>query len=160
MTKIKLIIFALIVGLLFLTGWVSRGWYADSKNADDRIAAAESKIEKQAEQHAITQRVVTEYVDRIVYVKGKTNEVVKEIPVYIPADSMLPGGFRLLHDAAVRSEFPESARSADASPVNTQDVARTVAENYGTCNEFREQLVSLQDWVRRQQGLNKEKVKR
>ena len=160
MTKIKLISLGLVALALFLAGWFSHGWHAGSKTADDRIAAAEAKAVRQSEQHAVTDHVVTEYVDRIIYVKGKTNEVVKEIPVYIPADSMLPGGFRLLHDAAVRSDFPESARSADASPVNTQDVARTVTENYGACNEFREQLVSLQDWVRRQQGLNKEKVKR
>ena len=153
--KLKLISFALIAGLLILIGWLPHGWYTSSKNASDRIAVFEAKTETQSEQHAVTDRVVTEYVDRIVYVKGKTNEVIKEIPVYIPADSILPGGFRLLHDAAVRSEFPEPAGNTDASPVNTQDVARTVVENYGTYHEVREQLVNLQTWIRQQQEINR-----
>lgn len=157
MTKLKLISFALIAGLLFLAGWLACSWYTGSKNADDRIAAADAKTEKQSEQHAVTDRVVTEYVDRIVYVKGKTNEIVKEIPVYISGHSMLPGGFRLLHDTAVRGGFSISTRSADAQPVPTQDAARTIVENYGTCNEVREQLLSLQDWILKQKSLHKVK---
>lgn len=154
MTQTKLISLAFIAGLLFLMGWLARGWYADSKTADERIAVAEAKMEKQSEQYVVTDRVVTEYVDRIVYVKGEINEIVKEIPVYISGDSMLPGGFRLLHDTAVRGGFSISTGSADAQPVSTQDAARTVVENYGTCHEVREQLVSLQTWIRQQQEVN------
>lgn len=141
-------IITLLSGLI--VGWVVHGWYTGNKTADDRIAVAEAKTEKQAEQHAITDRVVTEYVDRIVYVKGKTNEIIKEVPVYIPADSSLPGGFRLLHDAAVRGGLPDTPSLTDARPVDTQTVARTITENYGTCHEIREQLISLQDWVNSQ----------
>lgn len=144
----KLIAVSLIIGII--AGWMAHGWYEGNQTADDRIAAAAAKTEKQAEQHAVTEKVVTEYVDRIVYVKGKTNEILKEVPVYIPADAMLPGGFRLLHDAAVRGELPESAGLADAQPIDAQTASTTVAENYGACHEVRERLIGLQQWVRAQ----------
>jgi hypothetical protein len=66
----------------------------------------------------------------------------------------LPGGFRLLHDAAATNTLPDSAKLPDASPVSVADATTTVAGNYKTCNEVREQLVSLQDWVLGQQEAN------
>lgn len=137
-------------GIGFGLHWHYSGIY----DLKQELKAERAKSKLKDGQHDITDRVVTEYIDRIVYVKGKTNEIVKEVPVYIPADIMLPGGFRLLHDAAVRGELSAAASLADARPVDAQTVARTIVENYGTCHEVREQLISLQEWVREQKDVS------
>lgn len=104
-------------------------------------------LKKQA---TVAERVVTQYVDRLKIVREKSADIIKEVPVYVPDSSFLPGGFRLFHDAAAHGEQPDASGAADAAPVAAQDVAATVAGNYAACHENAEQLIALQEWVRRQ----------
>lgn len=116
-----------------------------------QVVAAAKLAEAQAN---VTVRVVTKYVDRVQVIRGRTQTIVKEVPVYVPSDApALPGGFRVLHDAAALGVIPDPARIADAAPVAAQDVAATVADNYGTCQANAEQVSALQDWIRQQQAL-------
>ena len=115
-----------------------------------RIAAIVPK------QQAISERVVTKYVDRVqtVYKTGAT--ITKEIPVYVPVDSCpLPGGFRVLHDAAARGEIPDPAGIAHAAPVDARDLAGTIVDNYTSCHADAERLIALQAWVREQEKLTR-----
>lgn len=108
-----------------------------------------------AQQAKVTERVVTKYVDRVRVVRERGATIVKEVPIYVPADSYpLPGGFRLLHDAAAIGAVPDRAGIADAASVPAQDAASTVVDNYTTCHETAARLTALQDWVRQQQALN------
>ena len=82
-----------------------------------------------------------------------TETIIKEVPTYVKTtDCAMPGGFRVLHDAAAAAdgELPDPARVADAAPVAAQDVATSVADNYGTCLANATRLSGLQDWVRAQ----------
>lgn len=119
-------------------------------------AAAQAKAElalKEA-QGKVTVRVEAHYVDRVQVVRGRTQTIVKEVPIYVPSDTpALPGGFRVLHDAAAAGELPDPTRIADAAPVEAQSATETIAENYGVCHENAERLTSLQEWVREQQKL-------
>ncbi len=102
----------------------------------------------------VTVQTEIRYVDRIQVVKEKGDVIVREVPVYVPADSCdLPGGFRLLHDAAAINSIPEASELPYAAPVPAQDAARTVAENYKSCNEVRINLEELQGWVQQQREL-------
>ena len=65
----------------------------------------------------------------------------------------MPGGFRVLHDAAAHGVIPDPARIADAAPVPAAAAAGTVAGNYGTCIENAQRLTDLQAWVRAQRAL-------
>jgi len=99
-------------------------------------------------QAAGSERIVTKYVESIRIIKEKGKTITNEVPIYVPYDSCtLPGGFRVLHDAAASNEFPDAASITDAASVDAQVAATTVVENYSTCYEIREQLISLQDWV-------------
>ncbi len=155
-----------------LPGWVtwlalaaliaaSAGWgYTRGATAvQDRWDAAAVKQsltasivrQKQAE---VTERVVTQYVDRVRTVREAGETIVKEVPVYVPAqcdaDGRLPAGWRVLHDAAASGQPADAARAADAQPVAPDAAAATVARNYLTCRETAEQLTALQKWVREQ----------
>ena len=150
----------LVVGLalvFFLWGGIQyrRGEAATQKLWDEANAVS-AVIARQAVAAAenITKQVDIRYVDRIVTVREKADVIVREIPVYIPDDSCdLPGGFRLLHDAAASNTIPEASRIPYAAPVPAQDATRTIAENYRTCHEVRVNLEALQEWVV-QQRLN------
>lgn len=106
----------------------------------------------QAESNRVSTKIVTQYVDRVHVVKEKADAIVRQVPVFVPAGlPLLPGGFRLLHDAAATNEpVPVGSDAADGAPVAPQDVAATVAGNYATDHETAERLISLQDWVYRQ----------
>lgn len=116
-------------------------------------------------QGQVSDRVVTEYVDRVQVVRGKTQTLIQKVPVYVPqkpdpkcrpGSADLPGGFRVLHDLAIRpgglpdGDSGDAARAADAAPVAVQAAAATVVENYGAGLENAERLTALQDWVRAQ----------
>ena len=123
-----------------------------------RTKQAEQAAKVVTQQAAVTERVVTQYVDRVRTVREKAREIVKEVPVYVPADSCpMPAGFRLLHDAAALGvpPVPDAAARADAAPVPAQTAAATVADNYGTCRETAEQLKGLQAWVSQQRDASK-----
>lgn len=142
-----------------LTAVFSAGWFkgADHVQAqwDDAAARTAGRIVRvQARQAEASVQVVTQYVDRVqtVYRAGQT--ITKEVPVYVPATTPdLPGGFRLLHDAAATGAALDASGGANAPPVSAQDVAATIAENYTSCRATAEQLKALQQWEFEQQSI-------
>lgn len=117
-----------------------------------------AEFARQAKETDDKREVVTQYVDReVVKVVEKiavvTETITKEVPVYVPSDSpALPGGFRLLHDAAARGEVPNPSGIPDAAPAAAQDVAATVAANYGTCLQYAARVKAWQVWAAQQQA--------
>jgi len=148
-----------LAALLLILALFGAGWHYKGKQdaAEARMKALEAQnaaLAQQVKQRVVTERVVTKYVDRVQVVKGRTQTIIKEVPIYVPADSpLLPAGFRVLHDAAAKGELPDPARIADAAPVPAQDAASTVASNYGQCHETEAQLTALQEWIRQQQAI-------
>jgi hypothetical protein len=104
-----------------------------------------------------TTRVVTQYVDRVRAVRGKSETITKEVPIYVNQNDdhrcIINNGFVRLHNAAATNELPSSTSGANEAPASValSTVAETVAENYGTCHENAAQLEALQEWVRAQE---------
>lgn len=102
-----------------------------------------------------TQRVVTQYIDRVTVVRERGQTIIKEVPTYVTlqadAQCPVPVGFVRLHDAAATNTVPDPGFTgnpdAPAAGITLSRVASTVAGNYTTCYETREQLIALQDWV-------------
>ncbi|MGO1072712.1 hypothetical protein [Lysobacter sp. CA199] len=124
---------------------------------EDRALSAEADAARLAGELSIarlSERVVTQYVDRVQVVRERGKTITQEIPVYVTAEADarcdVPVGFVRLHDAAAQSlpiDRPAGDPDAPAPGVTLSAVAGTVAGNYGTCHEVREQLISLQDFV-------------
>ncbi len=156
--------------LLCLAGYqygaarVQARWDAERQRTTLAVATT------QTAQAQATTRVVTQYVDRIQTVRERGKTIVKEVPIYVPStvspvpsvtsgphagcDCSLPGGFRVLHDAAAIGTLPQPTAIADAPSVSAQDVAATVADNYLTCHVNAEQLSALQQWATQQQAVS------
>jgi hypothetical protein len=104
-----------------------------------------------ANQGKITEKIVVKYQTKykVIYEKGDTIE--KLIPQYIPTGTcMLPGGFRLLHDASATNTLPEPASGTTAQPVPVEDVARIINFNYTLCHAERTKLDALWEWAQAQ----------
>lgn len=146
----------LILGLI---GWRLHEWGAhkyEAGQADVQAkwdhqktidAAAASKL--QAAANRVSTKIVTKYIDRVQVVREKSDVIVRQVPVYLPAGlPLLPGGFRLLHDAAAANEpIPAGASADDEAPTDPQTATAAVTGNYGTYHEVAAELTSLQDWV-------------
>ena len=150
-----------VAALLFGAGWQTgaQGVHAqwDRAIAAQRLEAAQMRA-KQAE---ATVQVVTQYVDRVRVVREKGQTIIKEVPVYVPAQAdaacTINRGFVRLHDAAAAGELPQTTGDADApaSGIALSAIATTVAANYQTCHENAEQLKALQAWEVKKQKIMK-----
>jgi len=146
-----------LVIALFLSGlYVGHQW-GTSACKDAVIASYKQGIEIAERQTVVTQRVVTKYVDRIKTVEKNSQEINNAIPNFIKADhdTFLSGGFRLWHDAAAQNApgLPDPTRIVDAPIVGTPEIATTIGTNYDACHKNKEQLDSLQQWIREESSI-------
>jgi len=120
-----------------------------------QIKAQAHSIETGIKQAVVSDKTVTKYVDRVQIVQGKSREIIKEVKIYVQDTVNLSGGWRMLHDSAVKSELPDPTRIVDEGTVKAQavtatDALETVIRNYGICHENSTTLSALQEWVREQ----------
>ena len=113
------------------------------------IEAQRHSIETGVKQAEVSDKIVTKYVDRVKIVK---KNVVKEVKVYVKDDAniMLSPNFRLFHDSSANNEISSRTSNPDGKAVTVEDLANTIAGNYGNCHENSATLISLQDWIREQ----------
>mgnify|MGYP006279875363 CR=1 FL=1 len=111
----------------------------------------------EAESSKETVKVVTKYVTKVQEVERNGQEIIKYVPQYISDNAnrncTIPNSFVVLHDSAAKNQVPDASRAPDetASGVNLSDVAKTVVVNYTTYNAVKQQLESLQEWVKTQE---------
>ena len=154
----RLIVMGVVMALFIGAEWAL---YVKARNAgrheiqalwDAQVRAAEQQVlEQKKRQQKAAAKIVTNVVannakERVIY-----RDIIKEIPHYVPTDlPLLPGSFRVLHDAAARgSELPEAGDSSgiNAATVSVETLAETVVENYRACREDRARLEGLQGVV-------------
>ena len=151
----KIIGALLVVAGVFVSGgiWTQSEFLEAVKKQKEEIA----RLEKASGE--ITTKVEKVYIERTKVIKEKGDVIIEKVPEYISKDADakcdVPNGFVVLHNSAVKNEIPDTARDFNekSSGVELSTVGKTVAGNYTTCNEVREQLRSLQDWVRSQEKL-------
>jgi len=150
----KIAIATTLAAALFSGGlYVGHKWGVSSCY-EATIEAQRHTIETGVKQAVVSDKTITQYVDRVQIVKEKGRAIIKKVKVYVKDDTCtLSGGFRVFHDSAVYNELPDPARIADAETVDAETVAETVLENYQTCHLNSETLSSLQQWVREQSAI-------
>ena len=158
--SIRFIFLAVVMTSLICAEWAL---YVKARNVgrnevqvlwDTQVKAAELQVlQEEKRQQKVASTIATKVVasaakERVIY-----RDIIKEIPNYVPTDlPVLPGSFRVLHDAAASgSELPEDGDSSgiDAATVSVETLAETVVENYRSCREDRARLEGLQGMVGR-----------
>lgn len=154
-------------GALAVAAFIGYSWllYNNGKDSvqdewDASIARGRVIVEELKKQQVqVTTKVETVYVDRIKTVYEKGDTIYEQVPVYIEVGVPdLPGGFRLLHDAAATNTIPSPAGIPDAKPVPVRDAAGTISRNYTTCNAAIEELQGMRAWAWEQYQLSQEAI--
>ncbi len=126
----------------------------DVREAKVRAEYAAQVVKVDARREAVAAPIAAKQEAAQIKIRTVFKTIIKEVPVYVKStDCPMPGGFRVLHDAAANGAVPDPAAVADAAPAPTTDVAATVADNYGIYFETAERLSGLQQWVKDQQAL-------
>lgn len=157
---IRALLVLLVVAALVLGAWQIKHRIT---RAETRAASAETRanrLQAELEQARMSERVITQYVDRVRIVRERGATLTKEVPIYVTAHAdaacPVPVGFVRLHDSAAQNMplgQPPANPDAPAPGLALSAVAATVAGNYTTCHETAQQLSALQDWVRGLQAI-------
>lgn len=155
LTQLKYIIFACLQ-FIVITSAYYQGKSVVQQDWDLANAIISKQItELETAQAELTTKVVTEYVDRTKIVKQKGDTIIEYVDKYVSKDNdcRIPNNVISLLDSAMQNRLPNSTESTDATPsgINLAEVASNTAGNYTTCYQTREQLITLQDWINKQQ---------
>lgn len=147
--------FGVLLLLLGLLCWKCYDLGQDHTQAkwDASISRGKAAVEwLKKTQYVITNRVEVVTKERVKVIHEKGEVRIKNVNVYIPVDSPdLPGGFRLLHDAAAANAIPEVPGTfAERVPLRT--ATETIDRNYQTCLMAIEELRSLRQWDQEQRA--------
>lgn len=131
-------------------------WQSKVKDMQVKIAQLE------AQSSEVTTKVVTEYIEKVKIVEGKTHVIIKKVPEYITKESdakcSINNGAIWLLNSAAENKVPESTRTSHEEPsdVKLSTIVESVSGNYGTYYQVVEQLKALQEWIRNQKDLTNE----
>jgi hypothetical protein len=151
-------ILAVILIALSLFGF---GYYKGLQVSKERIALFEAKARLEYEQlrnayekakNDVNTKIVTEYVDRIIYVtkwRTKNVEIVKEVP----SNCELSAGWVHVHDSSAEGRDADRTAAADgtSSEIKDTEALETVIDNYGICAANAEKVKAWQKWYTDQQ---------
>ncbi|ROL88723.1 hypothetical protein [Pseudomonas protegens] len=151
---------AVVAGLLYALGFVSGAGSERSKQQRLDEARLQQSFEQGQALGTVKEKVVVEYVDRVVKVYQAGATITKEVPIYVSkaADNacVVPAGFVRVHDAGA-ANLPMAAGPGVADDASSglalSTVAASVVDNYSQCHANAEQLKALQQWVRESQAL-------
>lgn len=167
--RIKLIMWAVFAGAIALTVGgvklylksIERRAYASGLTAgraevqarwDQAIAQANKAVRtEEARRQKVITKTVTKYIEKAAEEKVVYRDIIREVPNYVPSDlPMLPGSFRVLHDAAASgSPLPEAGDTggADAAAVGVKELTEIIIQNYEDCRLDLYRLQSLQSFI-------------
>lgn len=141
---------AIIAALLAVFGFGHRtgAQGVQAKWDRERLAAVQ-----QAENNRLLRQAAINRIDRTGAARAKRQaatdqsiaDKVQHVPLTLP---LLPGTFRVLHDAAASGQAVDDSRALDADPVAPRTVARTLASNYADARADKANLEELQAIIR------------
>jgi hypothetical protein len=124
------------------------------------IASYEGKIQKlnadlEAKSGKVTEKVLTEYKDRVVehtQVVYKNHDVIHTV---VPSQYTLSQGWVYSHNQSAAGAVIDASKASNATPSQTTDRSglEQVTDNYGICHANADKLTALQSWVKQQEEL-------
>ncbi len=144
----------IIIIILLLSGAAGFGYLKGAEQSKLAIAAYETKAQEQIadlekKNGEISNKVVTQFVDRTNTIKEKEYVYVDAATKSVPAQSDMSNGWVYLHDASATGSDADPTRSSDASTSGIKDnqALVTIIGNYSRCTQNANELIALQKWV-------------
>ena len=144
----------LVIKLLVVAGIFGAGCYLGYEYASGQEA---KQVVKTITKTEVKEKIIREaaasaevqYVTKYVHIRDKQDEIIKEIPKYIPAGyDTLPASFGVLYNSSIESAEVPASSSVDDSPIETKAFFTTITENNGTCQADQLKLEQLQNNIR------------
>ena len=145
----KLLAGAALVAGVFFYGYMKGSAYAEAELAKFAASKSEQIAQLEKKNAEISNKVVTEYVDRTNTIREK-EYVYRDIAAKsVPAQSDLSNGWVYTHDISATSGDADPARASDASSSGIKDNSAliSVISNYAICQRNQVQLIELQKWI-------------
>lgn len=151
---IKVITVVAVIGAIFGSGYYigstkekvkcEKGWQ------EYRAKQENLKNEIEEVQIQIVERLVPVHVEKIKKVIEKEVIYVNEAEQNVPDRNELSNGWVHVHNSSAQGILPEPTRSADetSSGVAANQALSRVVKNYSVCEQNRQQLIDLQQWIR------------
>jgi hypothetical protein len=154
--EVKAIIAAiLLAAAIAFLGWLHHKIDKAGYDRAMREVAAKVEADRQAKEAEIA-GVGVAFAETAQKERVVTKTIIQQVDHYVPTtDPLLSGGFRMLHDAAAIGKPIDDTSRINAQAVTSQDVARTIAENYADCRYEKERVAALQEIVRTLNGKSK-----
>lgn len=139
---------ALIIGVFFY-GYMKGSAYAEAEL--QRFAAEKNKViaDLEKKNSEISNKVVTEYVDRVNVIKEKEYVYKNLAQTSVPSQHDMSNGWVFTHDISASSGDADPARASDATASGITDTTALVGiiTNYSRCQQNAQQLIALQKWI-------------
>ena len=132
------------------SGYKIRDWQAieaESKRQDEIKVVYRDRIQTVTK---LGERVEVQ-VDKV---RIQTRTLIKEVPIYVTKEAesrcIVPNGFVSLYNSSARGANPPAPSEFDeeASRIGLASVLSTSVQNNGTCREWKEQVIGLQEYIR------------
>ena len=140
----------IIIVVLVATGSYYYGKQQESHDWEIKAAVDKQKItDLENRAPLVTERIVTEYKDRIQYIdRYKVETVTEYVTVVDDSSCVINKGFVKLHNNAVNvTESTPDETDREDSKKKLSELAKIVSDNYATYNKTATQLIQLQKWV-------------
>jgi hypothetical protein len=152
----RLIALALLVVAIFGYGWFRGNEHGTQKLIDYQAEQAKEAVRIVTARGAVTEKIVTKYIEVVGKTKTVTQTVEKETVRYetLKLDrNILSVAAVSLHDSAADNAVPSAAKSIDGTPsgVETAALVSTCTANYAIYHTVADRLRGLQGWVMEQQ---------
>lgn len=145
------------LGLLVFSVW-GFGHYEYTQGVNSvRIADLKAVAQVTIASSDATQKVITQYVPQVQYIRTQGQTITKEVPVYVTKDAdthcVVPLGFARVWNAANQMQLPPAASSTDgqASDIVLSDIATQHSREATLTHSDEAQIQALQDWILAQQ---------
>lgn len=154
---IKAIGIVVAVAALFGSGYFVGKTKADAEcereKAEYREKQNKQKSEIQEIEIKVIERLVPTYIEKIKTVVEKEVVYVQEAEEVVPDRVDLSTGWVHVHDSSATNVLSQASRSSDetSSGVGANKALSRVVKNYSICEQTKQQLIDLQDWVRTMQ---------
>lgn len=143
-----LAIAAAFIGV-FLYGYMKGSAYAEVELQRFAAKASAQVAELEKKNSEISNKVVTEYVDRTNTIREKEYVYLDAAKNTVPSQHVMSNGWVYTHDLSATSGDADATRSSDASPSGIKDTDALVGiiRNYAICQSNAVQLTELQRWI-------------
>lgn len=142
------------VALVLLAGTHWKAYVAGADGVRAEWSAEKVAAENQAEVLRLTRQGNINKIDAASAPKRQKQvkvdqSIIDKVETNVPSTlPLLPGSFRVQHDAAATGEEINDSSAVDAAPVAPRTVAKTVSRNYANARSNQADLEELQAIVR------------